>query len=185
MRGKYFIEDLESRNKTFVNNKELAPRTQTDSRKTTASRSATSCARFTIPWRSRCLRTCADEPEEPADDPLGSTTVEAMIGRVASNVLLETQPAEKLNALLDILANLSQTLELDPLLPKIVDTMFTMFKQADRAFIILSDPATKRLIPKVIKTRRQLDETNARFSRKIVNQSIENVAGVPQRRCHQ
>ncbi len=101
-----------------------------------------------------------------------------MISSVASNVLLETQPAEKLNALLDILANLSQTLELDPLLPKIVDTMFQMFKQADRAFIILSDPATKRLIPKVIKTRRQLDETNARFSRKIVNQSIETVQAI-------
>src|ERR1700732_3489816 len=30
VRGKFFIEDLESRNKTFVNNKELAPRSQVE-----------------------------------------------------------------------------------------------------------------------------------------------------------
>jgi serine phosphatase RsbU (regulator of sigma subunit) len=88
---------------------------------------------------------------------------------------LETQPADKLTALLDIATNLGRTLDLDSLLPKIVENLFQLFKQADRAFIILRDEPTKKLIPKVIKTRRGHDETMASFSRRIVNQCLENV----------
>jgi len=51
--------------------------------------------------------------------------------------LLETQPArEKLRVLLDISSNLGKTLELDKLLPKIVDSLFGLFRQADRCFLI-------------------------------------------------
>src|SRR2546426_688491 len=81
----------------------------------------------------------------------------------ASNVPLESQPAEKLAALLKILADLARTLELDLLLPKIVAALFELFRQADRAFIILRDDVSGPLIPKVIKTRRGHDEANTRF----------------------
>jgi serine phosphatase RsbU (regulator of sigma subunit) len=89
--------------------------------------------------------------------------------------LLETQPADKLKALLDISTNLSQTLDLDSLLPKIVDSMFQLFRQADRGFIILREEGSSKLIPKAIKTRRPNDETYARYSRRIINQCLENV----------
>src|SRR5258708_29136237 len=84
----------------------------------------------------------------------------------SSHVFLESQPAEKLRVLLEILGNLSKTLELDRLLPKIVDSLFQLFKQADRCFIIMRDEVTERgktierLIPKVIKTRRPQDESS-------------------------
>ena len=90
-----------------------------------------------------------------------------------SSMLLETQPARSCAALLEISGNLSKTLELDPLLPKIVDSLFQLFKQADRCFIILAEESTSRLLPKVIKTRRPQDEDNARFSRSIVRQCLE------------
>src|SRR5205814_2528368 len=48
-----------------------------------------------------------------------------------------------------------------------------LFKQADRAFIILGEPGQTRLMPKVVKTRRAQDEGNARFSRSIVKQCLE------------
>jgi phosphoserine phosphatase RsbU/P len=177
VRGKFFIEDLESRNKTFVNNKELAPRSQVELKEDDRIKICDFLCTFHDSVAAKPLPKDLqeEEAEESVEDPLGSTTVEATVSSVASKAILETQPAEKLNALLDIGANLFKTLELDSLLPKIVDSMFQMFKQADRAFIILSDPSAKRLIPKVIKTRRQLDETNARFSRKIVNQCLETV----------
>jgi serine phosphatase RsbU (regulator of sigma subunit) len=90
------------------------------------------------------------------------------------------QPAEKLKAILEISRNLSRTLELDRLLPQIVESLFLLFKQADRCFIILAEEAVSRggegivkLIPKVIKTRRPQDESNARFSRTIVKKCLD------------
>ena len=46
-----------------------------------------------------------------------------------------------------ISAIFSRTLELDALLPKIVDSLFQLFKQADRAFIILQGGDPPRLGP--------------------------------------
>jgi serine phosphatase RsbU (regulator of sigma subunit)/serine/threonine protein kinase len=88
-------------------------------------------------------------------------------------LLLEQHPGGKLRALLEISDNLSKTLELDRLLPKVVDSLFQVFRQADRCFIIFVEEGTNRLLPRVIKTRRPQDEENARFSRTIVRQCVE------------
>ena len=103
----------------------------------------------------------------------GSSTVEAMLNQ-SSHLLLEQQPAERLpRGSLEISANLSKTLELDKLLPKIVDNLFQLFRQADRCFIILADETNTRLMPKLIKTRRPHEEETARFSRSIVRKCLE------------
>src|SRR5436190_21922689 len=82
------------------------------------------------------------------------------------------QPSDKLAMLIEMGQELSQTFNLDQLLPKIVDSLFNVFRQADRAFVILSDEG--KLIPKVTKTRRVTDDgSEARFSRKIVNMCID------------
>jgi sigma-B regulation protein RsbU (phosphoserine phosphatase) len=174
VQGKYYIEDLQSRNGTYVNNQPIAQRTllKNNDRIRICDFQATFLDSALPPLPAEL----SDAPEE-ADDGDGSTTVEATLSH-SSNLLLETQPAEKLRALLEISANLSKTLELDRLLPKIVDNLFLVFKQADRCFIILAEEAqtgapTLRLLPKVIKTRRPQDEQNARFSRSIVKQCLE------------
>jgi len=59
--------------------------------------------------------------------------------------------------LLEISSNLSRTLELDPLLPKIVDSLFNLFRQADRCFLVQVEEGTNRLLPRVVKTRRPQD----------------------------
>jgi len=100
---------------------------------------------------------------------------EATISSQSSHLLLETQPREKLNALLEISGNLSKTLDMKALLPKIVDSLFQLFKQADRCFIILKDEASDKLIPQVIRTRRPHDEANARFSNSIVRQCMDKL----------
>jgi hypothetical protein len=82
-------------------------------------------------------------------------------------------PAEKLRGLLEISANLSKTLELDALLPKIVDCLFGLFRQADRCFLIQTEEGSRRLQPRVVKTRRPQDETNARFSHSIVQRCLD------------
>ncbi len=75
--------------------------------------------------------------------------------------------------LLEISSNLSKTLELDALLPQIAESLFGLFRQADRCFIIQAEEGTKKLMPRVVKTRRPQDEPNARPSRTIVQRCLE------------
>lgn len=169
LNGKYFIEDLQSRNGTYVNNQPITQRTALKHN------DRIRICDFLATFQDNTLPPLPSDvtvPPEEEDDGEGSTTVEATLSH-SSHLLLETQPAEKLRAVLDISANLSRTLELDPLLPKIVDILFTIFKQADRGFIILTQEVAPQLIAKVVKTRRPGDESNARFSKSIVRQCLE------------
>lgn len=169
--GRFYIEDLQSRNGTFVNNQQINGRTllhHNDRIRICDFLAAFMDASTTLPIPDE-MKPEEEEQEEDADT---SSTVEATLSH-SSNLLLQTQPAEKLQALLDINSNLSKTLELDLLLPKIVDSMFQLFRQADRCFIILVEEGTGKLIPKVIKTRRPQDEINARFSKSIVKKCLD------------
>ncbi len=160
VQGRYFIEDHKSRNGTFVNDKAITGRTPLKNND-----------RIRI---CDFLATFLDrQPEDELEDDNDSTsTVEAMLSH-SSHMLLETQPAEKLRLLLEISAKLNHTLELDALLPKIVDELFGLFRQADRCFLIQTEEGSRRLMPRVVKTRRPQDETNARFSRSIVQRCLD------------
>jgi serine phosphatase RsbU (regulator of sigma subunit)/pSer/pThr/pTyr-binding forkhead associated (FHA) protein len=172
--GKFYIEDNQSRNGTFVNNEQITGRTLLkDSDRIKICDFL--CTFHDKPALKPLPPEMRPEEPEPLEDVDPSSTVEAAVSHASSNLLLETQPADKLKALLEISGNLAKTLELDPLLPKIVESLFQLFRQADRCFIILREEVSKKLIPKVIKTRRAHDEANARFSRRIVNQCMETV----------
>jgi serine phosphatase RsbU (regulator of sigma subunit)/pSer/pThr/pTyr-binding forkhead associated (FHA) protein len=171
VRGRFYIEDLKSRNGTYVNDKVIPAEPE---RTLLKNKDRIRICDFVADFHEMPPlpeEVAKPQPEPEAEEPDGSTTVEATLSH-SSNLILETQPAEKLKALLEISADLSKTLQLDPLLPKIVDTLFRLFKQADRGFIILTEEGTGRFVPKVIKTRRQVDEANARFSRSIVRQCL-------------
>jgi serine phosphatase RsbU (regulator of sigma subunit)/pSer/pThr/pTyr-binding forkhead associated (FHA) protein len=167
---RYYIEDghfdqsgvqLEpSRNKTFVNNQDIN--------------------KSRVPLRHNDkIRICdylvifRDEEAEDEPDSGEQTTVEAMLDH-SSHVLLEQQPVERLRNLIEISSNLSKTLELNQLLPTIVDNLFNLFRQADRCFLIQVEEGTGKIQPRLVKTRRALDETNARFSRSIVRKCLES-----------
>jgi sigma-B regulation protein RsbU (phosphoserine phosphatase) len=169
--GKYYIEDMKSRNGTFVNNQEISGRTllKNNDRIKICDNLIAFIDSQPLPPLPENLRRQSAVVEE--DDEASSSTVEATVTQ-SSKQLLETQPAEKLAFLLGVTTDLTQTLNLEELLPKIIDSMFQVFRQADRGFIILTDEA-KRLIPKVIKTRRGNDDASARFSRHIVNRCLE------------
>ncbi len=170
--GKFYIEDMKSRNGTFVNNKEVTTRTllkDNDKIKICDNLLAffENVPKTPLP---DVLQKVVDAPrdEEEEED---SSTVEATVTG-SSKQILEAQPAEKLAMLIEIGADLSQTFHVDQLLPKIVDNLFLVFRQADRGFIILGEEG--KLIPKVTKTRRVEDDDNTpRFSRKIVNRCLE------------
>ena len=90
------------------------------------------------------------------------------------------KPEVKLKAILEITRNLSSELKIDTVAPKILDSLMELFPQAERLFLVLVDPTTKRLVRKAFKYRPgrrtpassatvPADEVPMSISRSIVN----------------
>jgi phosphoserine phosphatase RsbU/P len=82
-------------------------------------------------------------------------------------------PEMKLRAMIEIAQNLARAVTLDEVLPKLLDSLFKIFLQADRGFILLRTSPGGPLIPKAIKCRRADMEDRVRISRTIVNQAMD------------
>ncbi len=160
--GKYFIEDKQSRNGTFVNNQAINTRTPLKNN------DRIRICDFIAAFLDQAPEVSAREEEEDSEGP---STVEAMLNHT-SHMILESTPAEKLRLLIEISNNLSKTLELGSVFPKIADSLFNLFRQADRCFIIQAEAEGERLLPRVVKTRRPTDEGTARFSKSIVRKCL-------------
>lgn len=160
--NKYFIEDLKSRNLTYVNDVRVEPGKQMQLGAGDRIRICDFVCEFVDEYISGL-------PKENLD---GSGTVISSIQAASSNILA-AQPAERLRVILDISNRLARTLEIGPLLPRILDGLFQVFRQADRGFVIVRDEQLGQYIPTAIKTRREHDESSARFSRTILNKCMD------------
>lgn len=159
--NKFFIEDLHSRNDTFVNDNRLEPNRPTPLGPGDRIRICDFVCEF------------ADESEnfqQRLNEDTGTVISSLQAG---SGNVLATQPAERLRILLEISNNLASNVEMNRLLPSILDGLFQIFRQADRAFVIVKEEPAGRFVPVAIKTRRESDESTARFSRTILNQCLE------------
>ena len=171
---KFFIEDMGSRNGTFLNNQQVTARQELKDNDKIRICDFLYSFHETPPAAKPPL--WADVAPEPTiDDTEDFSTFEASVSNT-SHVFLESQPAERLRVILDISRSLRKSLEMNDLLPKIMDSLFQIFKQADRGFIIMREEVVERekpvdrLIPRVIKTRRPQDESSASYSRSIVRE---------------
>jgi serine phosphatase RsbU (regulator of sigma subunit)/pSer/pThr/pTyr-binding forkhead associated (FHA) protein len=165
--GQYFVEDLQSRNKTYVNNKVVEGRWPNPLKNGDNIKICDFL--FAFQDESAKSKSAPDDEEEETSN----TTVEATFNRTSPKDFLVVQPQDKLRALLDITTVLSKTLNPDALLPQIADELFKVFKQADRCFIIQLDE-DNRLRPVVTKVRRPA-AGNERFSRTIVRRCLETL----------
>ncbi|MCA9195939.1 MAG: SpoIIE family protein phosphatase [Planctomycetales bacterium] len=77
----------------------------------------------------------------------------------------------KLQALLEITKSLGRSLSLDQVLPQVLNSLFKIFLQADRGFIVLREQ--NKLIAKWTKLRRETTDT-IRISKTIVNHVIDS-----------
>lgn len=123
------------------------------------------------------------------DDETGGTlhTLDASSVHVSA-----VKPELKLKAILEITRNLSSELQIDAVAPKVLDSLFQLFPQSERAFLILREPATGKLVRKAFKHRslrpaaglpssRQVapaDEAPMSISRSIVNHVLEHKKAV-------
>ena len=180
----YFVEDLNSRNGTFVNDQRI------DGRHKLAENDQVRICDLVFlfhqgPPQSAVTVGRSDDKTEPAvvfDDEKtisGSQVMSKLdVSSVASGLRLTVNAEAKLKALLEIGRNLGTALELNQVLSKLLDNMFAIFLQADRGFIMLKDRATGRLIPKAVKHRREDADDTIRISRTIVSEVMESKEAV-------
>lgn len=86
--------------------------------------------------------------------------------------ILSVRPEEKLKSILDISRELAGTIDLQTLLPKILDTLFKIFPQADRGSILLKDMESDKLIPAAQKHRQGGRDETVRLSRTILKKVL-------------
>lgn len=85
---------------------------------------------------------------------------------------LTTSSEVRLQAMLEISHNLGRAVRLEDVLPKVLDSLFRIFLQADRAFIVLREQG--ELVPKWIKTRQEDQEDTFRISRTVMREVMES-----------
>ena len=175
----FFVVDLDSRNKTFVNDAELKGRVEHPLKENDRIKICD------IEFVFHPGSAPKPKPAEPADvmvvtesdgkeDPDFRTLEASRSSTMASAV----RPEIKLKAILEITRSLSNELRIDAVAPKILDSLMEIFPGAERLFLLMQDPATKRLVRKAFKHRPQKrtsfgrtvpeDEVPATISRTIV-----------------
>ncbi len=177
--GSYFLEDLRSRNGTLINGQRIRGRTELHDgdevkvcdvlfsfhlgappgagggRLAGGARHEdisddTPAAGATIMGADGNLRS-TDLIDERTDD--NSSIISSLDIASARHARMAVRPEVKLRAVMEISTNLAQTLELDGMLPKILESLFNIFPQADRGFVVLKDPDTEKLVVKTMRTR--------------------------------
>ncbi len=101
------------------------------------------------------------------------------VGENASGFgLLEVHPEAKLKAIIEISRSLAGTVDLDVLLPKILDTLFSIFPHADRGCILLKDENNGQMVPHAIKHRSPSEDDSVKLSRTILNTVLDERKGI-------
>lgn len=176
---KYYIEDLRSRNGTFVNGRAVVDRQILCDADELGICDLTFTFHLSPPSPEQLSskeRTDSEATFVMVDDehPTASSTIMSKlnVSSGSSGLKLEVNPQVKLRALMEILQNLGKTLGLEEVLSKLLESLFSVFVQADRGFIVLSDRSSGELAPKAVRYRRREDEGTARISRTIVNEAM-------------
>jgi serine phosphatase RsbU (regulator of sigma subunit) len=172
---RFMIEDLGSGNGTFVNDEAITRRFLTHSDVIRVSG-----ARF----RFEEVETASDSvtmagPRESA--PRIVTTVDArqaLIKPEGSSPKQVASLASRLNTVYAVSEAISSILDVDELLPEILNKVFDVFPKADRGFIMLKDENGERLIPKALKRRRAADLGELVVSRTILQQVLNQQQSV-------
>jgi len=179
LNNEFYVEDLKSRNGTFVNGDMLDGR-----RKLVDQDRLKICDMlfaFQAGTAARPARTLAETDDasraEIIDDLEGKSSATIMstfdVQSSRSGFQISVNPEIKLKAVLEITRALATATDLNRVLESVLESLFKIFIQADRGFVVLKDSVTGALIPKAVRYRRGDDADSIRISRTIINQVME------------
>jgi sigma-B regulation protein RsbU (phosphoserine phosphatase) len=104
----------------------------------------------------------------------GSTIMSKLeVSSSSRGISVSASPEVKLAAMIEIMQNLGRALSLDEVLPNVLKSLFKIFVQADRGFIVMLSPDGK-LIPRWVRLRREDANDTLRISRTIIRHVIES-----------
>lgn len=92
--------------------------------------------------------------------------------------LLDVRPEDKLQGILKINKALAGTVEVDKISPKILETLFEIFPQADRGSILVKENPEAPLVPVAQKLRNLSGDESVRLSRTILEKVLEDKSGI-------
>lgn len=159
--GNYYVEDVGSSNGTYVNGKKIAGRVPLTENDTLA------IGPYTFAFRPAAGPKAADP----------DLIIRSQVNAVPSNLTLYTQnPALKLQMVLEIAQHLARTLDLDVLLGKLLDQLFRLFPQGDRAMILLEERG--QLVVRAQRARGTPEPTDFPYSRTLVKKALDEGVGI-------
>ena len=172
----YVVEDLKSRNGTFVNGEKVE-------RQTLAPDDRIKVCDVLLSFQDKAPTPVQESSPRygvtvTSDEESTGSTIMTALDAGALSDLSRVQPDVKLKAIIEISRSLGSALTLDEVLPKILEALFRIFPQADRGFIMLRDVETKRLVPKAVNHRRSADEEAITISQTIVRSVMEDKQAV-------
>jgi serine phosphatase RsbU (regulator of sigma subunit) len=161
--GGYLLEDLDSSNGTYLNGKRLLPHVP-------------------VPFSERDTLQIGPYLFALRPSPTPASTETNLVIREQVSAVNMTQsvyrsdPALQLQVVMEIAQHLARTLDLEPLLDKLLDQLMRLLPQADRAMVLLCEG--ERLVVRGQRCRRQEDSTSYPYSRTIVSRALEEGVGI-------
>jgi phosphoserine phosphatase RsbU/P len=107
-----------------------------------------------------------------------SATIMGSVDNLSGFGVLDARPEAKLRGVIEITRSLAGCIDLKALLPRILDTLFSIFPQADRGSILLKDFTSGKMIPAAQKHRRPGEDSTVRLSRTILNKVLTDKQGI-------
>ncbi len=186
--GQFFVQDLGSRNGTYINGARVndrAPIRNSDQMLICdilfEFRDEQSANRLsgTDPRASSLIAPLFDGTQEgdAVEEAAGTSSIMATldVGRGTESFWNSSaKPEAQLKAMVEISNNLGSMFSVKEILPKILDSLFKIFVQADRGFVIMRPKPDAPLAPVAAKARHEDEQISMRISRTIVRQAIEN-----------
>ncbi len=177
--GAAFIEDLRSRNGTSVNGQPL-----TVKRRLGEGDEIAICGDrlfFSLAGRRR-TRAAAAAPgdgESPGDVIVGEDSSAVIVSELdlakpVGEEVVGRHAEAKLRALLGINRAIGASLSLDEVLPRMLEGLLDAFPQAERAFVLLADPQSDRLVLRARRTKGKPDTGPLRLSLSLINTVAES-----------
>ena len=157
-----FLEDLHSRNHTFVNGKAIAERVRLIHED-----------RIRIGGTLLVFR--SELPDAVPDSSSGMEILRSVDARRSLQAFNQVNAESKLRAILQITQMLGRSLELHTVLDEMLEALFAIFPQADRGLVLLDDG--KHLVPRAAKYRRS-EEDGIQYSKTVIEQTIRDQRAV-------
>ena len=161
-----FVEDLDSRNYSFLDGERIPPfqpRLLKDG-------CEIQICRFKLVFNNQVVRFQENEPSD-------STILGMLDAAVEARHVVESRPEEKLRAILEIGRDLRDTLSLKDVFERSLATLFKIFPQADRGFVLMRESkestSVSALSPQAIRHRFPPGE-NMAVSRTVVDRVMND-----------